>query len=73
MRNDLAEIERRLVEAAGRIDRQRELVVSMGERGFSTDAPLQILSHMLNHLRTLEDLRREALRAKPGTNMDCLA
>jgi len=73
MRHELADIEERLVEAAARIDRQRELVVSMGQRGFSTDAPLQILSHMLRHLRTLEDKRREALRAKAGNALDCQA
>ncbi len=73
MRNDLADIERRLVAAADMIDRQRQLVVAMDERGFSTDAPLQLLSHMLRHLQALEKKRRDALTALPGSTLDCRA
>jgi len=55
------------------IDRQRQLVVVMGERGFSTEAPLQLLSHMLRHLHALEIKRREVMRIAPGAAVDCRA
>ncbi|HZP78800.1 MAG TPA: hypothetical protein VFB45_21870 [Pseudolabrys sp.] len=73
MQSNLADIERRLVETASMIDRQRQLVVVMGERGFSTEAPLQLLSHMLRHLHALEIKRREVMRIAPGAAVDCRA
>ena len=59
----LTQIEFAIAEAVGRIERQRQMIAEFQSRGYDVRAPLTLLACLLVNLRTLEDKRRDELRA----------
>jgi uncharacterized protein (UPF0335 family) len=59
----LTRIESAIAEAVTRIERQRQMVADFQSQGYDVRAPLTLLACLLVNLRTLEDKRREELRA----------
>lgn len=60
----LTQIESAIAEAVARIGRQRQMIAEFQTRGYDVRAPLTLLACLLVNLRTLEDKRREELRAE---------
>jgi hypothetical protein len=60
----LTQIETAIAEALARIDRQRQMITHFQACGYDVRAPLTLLSCLLINLRTLEDKRRDELRAE---------
>jgi len=59
---DIQEIERRLVQIAALIERQRRLVAAMRDHGLPAEAPTRLLASMLRHSRMLEQQRDQMRR-----------
>jgi hypothetical protein len=60
----LTQIESAISEAVARIERQRQMIGEFQARGYDVRAPLTLLACLLVNLRTLEDKRREEVRAE---------
>ena len=62
-RDTLTRIESAIAEAVTRIEHQRQMIADFQSQGYDVRAPLTLLACLLVNLRTLEDKRREDLRA----------
>ena len=62
-RDTLTRIESAIAEAVTRIEHQRQMIADFQSQGYDVRAPLTLLACLLVNLRTLEDKRREELRA----------
>ena len=62
-RDTLTRIESAIAEAVTRIEHQRQMIADFQSHGYDVRVPLTLLSCLLVNLRTLEDKRREDLRA----------
>jgi hypothetical protein len=59
----LTRIESAIAEAVTRIEHQRQMIADFRSQGYDVRTPLTLLACLLVNLRTLEDKRREELRA----------
>ena len=58
---NIQEIDRRLADIAGLIERQQKLVAATRANGRPADAPMRLLASMLRPSRMLEDERSRAI------------